>query len=235
MKKTLFLSILVTALFLTSATYSQAATTKPSPSPVATTSPTPQETPAPASPETTAQKLRELIQKGTERVKGAMDTLGAEKRMFIGDVQRVTDKTVTIKSFKRMEILTINEDTPILKDSKKISIDDIAIGDWAAAIGTTNKDLFTLKRLFVSSSSLLPKNLITTIVSVKTVSKTQISATPRNSQTANIYKITKDTLYQDNQGNKMDIKLVKPDYQYLLVGYQDETGTTLTIVRSLGI
>ncbi len=206
--------------------------TKPSPTPSA--SPTTEPTSTPQTPEETAQKLKELIQKGKERVKGVMDQSGDAPRGFIGEVQRVTDKTVTVKGYKGTEILTVSSVVTLTKDGKKATIDDIAIGDWVAALGSTNKDNFTLKRLMISSTSLAPKTFVTQLATIKTITKTQITATPRNNQGTVTYILNKSTLFQDNEGAKVDVKTIKPDYQYLFIGTQDDAGITLSTVRTLG-
>jgi len=239
MKKTFFITLFFFIIGLTAAQNSFAAT--PSPSPKSSATPKASATPSPSSPsptpqsqEDTAQKLKELIQKGKERVKGAMDRVGERPRGFVGEVQRVTDKTVTIKGFKGTEILTITPAAILVKDSKKATIDDIVIGDWVAALGSTNKEVFSLKKMLISSTSLQPKTFVTQLASIKTIKKTEITATPRNDQETVTYIVSKNTLFQDNQGNKVDVKNIKPDYQYLFVGIQDDAGITLTTVRTLG-
>lgn len=231
MKKIIFSLFLLVLIGLLASPFVLAA----SPSPTPATTPTPSPTSEPQTPEDTATKLKELIKQGTERVKGAMDQNGIQQRGFIGEVQRVTDKTVTIKNLNGSnEILTVSSDVILTRDNKKATIDDLAIDDWAIALGTTDKDVFTLKKLQISSTTLLPKTFVTVLATVKTVGKTSLTATERNKTDVVTYLINKNTLYQDNLGNKVDIKAIKPDFQYLLVGTQDDTGITLTTVRTLG-
>ncbi len=242
MKQTLLLITFLFILALTISPIARAVTPSPSAKPSATPksspSPSPTASASPsASPQTaedTAQKLKELIQKGKERVKGVMDQVGDEPRGFIGEVQRVTDKTVTVKGFKGTEILNVSPTAVLTKDGKKATIDDIAIGDWVAALGSTNKEVFTLKKLLISSTTLAPANFVTQLATIKTITKTQITATPRNNQGTVTYIVNSKTLFQDNIGNKVDVKTIKPDYQYLFVGIQDDDGITLTTVRTLG-
>jgi len=251
MKKIFFSAFCLTLVCLLSSTVVQAASPTPTPKasaiPKASASPKliqlnspdpsdlPSPTPSPASDQDTAQKLKDLIKQGTERVKGAMDQNGVQQRGFIGEVQRVTDKTVTVKNLKDTnEILTVDGSVVLTRDNKKATIDDLAIGDWAIAMGTTDKDVFTLKKLAISSTTLLPKTFVTELGTVKTIGKTSLTATARNSTELTTYTINKSTLFQDSQGNKVEVKTIKPDFQYLLVGTKDDTGITLTTLRTLG-
>ncbi len=181
------------------------------------------------------QKLKALVQlKGTEKLNGLTNQSDTQPRGFIGEIQRITDRTITIKGFHGNEILTITTNIPVTRDAKKSSIDDLAVGDWIVAIGSTTKEVFTLKKLDASSTSLLPSTFVTSLETVKTVSKTSITTTTANTTDTSTFAITKNSVFQDNQGNKADPKTIKPDYRYLFVGTQDDTGITLTIVRALG-
>lgn len=255
MKRILFSYLITSAVLLAAAPVIFAATPTPSASPKASAtpkataspktsaspeaspaaSPESASTPSPESQAATAEKLKQLIKQGTERVKGVMDQNGDQQRGFIGEIQRVTDKTVSLKTFKGNEILTVGNDVIVTRDDKKATIDDFAIGDWAIAMGTMNKDVFTLKKLDVSSTTLAPRNFVTVIGTAKSVNRTSILVTLKNSEEPATYTTNSKTLYQDGQGNKVDVKTIKPEFSYLFIGYKDDAGATiLTTVRTLG-
>lgn len=230
MKQAFFFSFtfsIILLSFLVAPTSFAVSPASPVPSPAAATS-------SAQNPADNVQALKDLVrQKGSDMVKGLMDQIGTQQRGFIGEVQRVTDKTLTVKDFKGNEILSVTSDVAVLKDGKKSSIDDIAVGDWVTAVGTTDKETFTLKELLISTTSLMPNTFITTLATVNTVTRNQLTATSRKSTDIVTYLTDRNTLYQDNQGNKVDPKTIKPDFLYLLIGYQNDTGNVLTTIRTL--
>jgi hypothetical protein len=234
---TFFLSI-VASIHTLAPSVIFAATASKSATPSTKTSPSPTPSPAPTSDEATTQNLKDRIQKALEKhsdqVQGVMTEIGGNKKAIVGEVQRVTEKTVTIKNIKGSETLTIDPKVILVKDAIKISIDDIAVGDWAIALGYREKDSadFELHRLVISSTSLAPKKFDTTVGTVKTNTKTQIVVTPRGKQEDVTFTIAKATSYQDGEGNTIKREDIKTNTEYIIVSNPD-TPKTITIVHAI--
>jgi hypothetical protein len=176
----LFTFMAITVVMLSVVSYPiSAASPSPSPSPVASASPE-------ASPDTT-QRLKEridkVIEKRRDQVKGIIDQMSSQKRAFIGEVQRVTEKTVSIMTFQgEQEVITLDETIVLLKDNKRITVNDLAVGDWAIVMGYVNKESFLVKKIIISSVSLLPRSYETVVGNIKTVTTTQLVVTTRENQ-----------------------------------------------------
>lgn len=210
----------------------------PSPTPKASPKATPSPSPSPeASPTSPTQKLKERIDRVLEQrkdqVKGVVDQITNNKRGFIGEVQRVTEKTLTVRTNKGSQILTVDSSVVIMRDTKRISLDDIAVSDWVIAMGYMDKEEFLLRRLVVSSTSLRPRRYDTTIGTLTTIKKTQLTFTPRSSKDPLVVTTTKNTQYQDGQGNKIDAKNLQTDAQYLVISYEENGQKIPLLIRSL--
>jgi hypothetical protein len=216
----------------------KAASPTPSPSPKASPKVSPSPAPSPAaSDEATTQKLKEridrVIEERREQIQGAVDNLSLKKRGFIGEVQRVTEKTITIKNKKGSHILTIEPNVVLMRESKKISIDDVAIGDWAIAMGYVNENEFDLRRVVVSSTPLRPRSYDTIIGSLESTTKTQVTVLPRQGNQPVTFTINKNTKFEDNQGKEIAREKAQTETQHLLIGYSEKDQKIATIVRSL--
>lgn len=211
-----------------------AVTTSPSP----TTKVSPSPTVAPPTDAQTTQNLKDridsVLKTRTDQVKGAIDEMTLHKRGFIGEVERVIEKTVTVKNKNGTEILTIDPTLVITKDNKKASIDDIAVGDWVIALGYANGQGFTLKRLVVSSTTLMPKSYETVIGTAQAVTKTQLTL---NTHAVNndplIYQLNKDTHYEGDQAQPLKVSDLKKDSQYLVISLTDQSKRIATFIKSL--
>lgn len=211
-------------------------TAKPTLQPKATVSPTPSPSPA-ATPDTT-QNLKDRINKVLkEQVQGVEDQTNQKKRGFIGEVQRVTETSITLRTNKGSQILNVEGGIVIARDNKKASLDDIAVGDWAIAMGYVNDDAFELKRLLVSSTSLRPRRYQTTIGTLEEIKSTrtsvQIIISPRFIKEKKTFVLAKTVTFQDGQGNPLTQKDLKTDSQYAVISYQDGETLTAILVRAL--
>lgn len=196
------------------------------------TSPSPTVTP-PSDEQTTEnlkQRIDTVLKTRTDQVKGTIDELTQHKRGFIGQVERVIEKTVTVKNTKGTEILTIDPSVVVLRDNKKATLDDIAVGDWVIALGYNTDQAFTLRRLIVSTTSLMPRTYETVIGNVQTVTKTQVTLTGADSTP---YQLNKDTHYEDAQGVALKLTDIKKDSQYLVISYTDQDKKIAILVKSL--
>lgn len=232
LKKIMTLALILT---LFQASLNSALAASPSPSPKASPSPSPTSQP---SEETTTQKLKEridrVIEERREQVQGTVDSLGLKKRGFIGEVQRVTEKTITVKNKKGSQILTIESKVALVKDNKKISIDDVAVGDWVIAMGYINaEEEFELRRVVVSSTNLRPRTYDTIIGSLESTTRSQVTILPRQGNQPAVYTINKNTKFQDNQGKDITREKVQTETQHLMIGYTEQEQKIAKLVRSL--
>jgi hypothetical protein len=201
-------------------------------------SPTPSPTEDPQSDATTTANLKaridNVLKNKEDQVKGAIDDLTLRKRGFIGSIERVIEQTVTVKSLTGNEILNITSDVAIMKDSKKAILDDLAVGDWVIALGYTDGQTFTLRRLVASSTTLMPKTYESVIGTAQAVTKTQLTlASTKEGVDPIVYQLNKNTHYEDLSGATLKSTDLKTDSQYLVISYTDQDQKIASFVKSL--
>jgi hypothetical protein len=213
------------------------AQTKTSPSPSPSTQPA---TESAASPSATTQKLRERIEKIVEekrdQIKGVLDEFDQKKRGTLGNVTRVSEESVTIKTRKATEIIPLSPDVAIEKAGKTIKLDEIAVGDWVVVMGLIEEDAFVPKRLLVSSTSLRPPTPVVVLGTIEASERNQISIIPRSGEGASTVTTTTKTVYQDINGQEIERADIKKDMQALLIGSEnDKNEKTARLIRVLTV
>lgn len=235
MLKKIILTSILTSLMLTAAPLVSAASPTPNPS-ASTSSASTTPSPTPNLTETT-QRLKDRIEKivGEKRdqIAGALDELAGQRRGFIGEVQRVSSETLTLKTNKGTQIIPLSATTSISKANKQIAVDDIAVGDWAIVIGSLQDDALVLDRLLISSASLRPRDQEIVLGTVTTITRTTVTAQPRSQEATVQFNIVRDTQYEDIEGNPIKVTDVKAEKQALIVGLNGDKGIDAQVIRIL--
>ncbi len=178
------------------------------------------------------ERIRKWSEQNSEKIKGTIDQLSQQKRGFIGQVERVTKESLTITNNKGTEIIPIDEQITLLKANQKISIDDIAVDDWLVVMGLVIDDVFTPKRILVSTKSLRPKHHLVILGTITGQSPTTITILSRQNQEINL-KINTQTNYQDQNGDTVLSSDFIEDIQVLVVGNESQNTKTASLIRSL--
>lgn len=237
--KLLITTLALLSFFLASQQASSIRAASPTPTPSVT--PTGTDTTASPSAETDpTDKLKERIDKVIEqqkdRVRGVMDNMGLKKRALFGEVQRVTEANITVKTSEGSQIFTIDAEIGLLRDNKKATIDDIAVGDWALALGYQKENDFILRRLEASSVSprpVPPNILLGTLKSINKA-KTVIDMTGRFDQASHPFMLVKNTLFQDSRATSIKKEDLKLNSSYIILSEPAASGTpSATLIRSL--
>lgn len=185
----------------------------------------------------TTQRLRErigkIVEERRDQIEGALDDLASQRRGFIGEVQRVTSETLSLKTNKGTQILPVTNDIRILKAGKVISVDEIAVGDWAIVVGALVDDALKPHQIVVSSTTLRPKPQTIVLGTVAQVTRTTAAIQPRTGTAATEFNLTRTTRYEDSQGNPLRATDIKADMQVLAVGTEGTNGVDALVIRSL--
>jgi hypothetical protein len=224
------------ALTLVSIQPSWAATASPSASPKASTSPSPAATPETL--EETTQNLRERIEKivneKRDQIEGTLETLSRPKRAFVGQIERVTEESLTVKTTKGINILSIDKNILLVKKSKTIKISDIAVGDWAIVMGVVAEDdSFAPKRIIISSENLRPRPFTVAVGSITGLDTKNITIQPRSGESNFTVVINKSTSFQDLQAKPARQQDLSQDMQVLVIAYRDDSNQLIATVVKL--
>lgn len=219
MKKLLLFTLVLLSLYLVKPIMAQDASSSESPSPAETT-------------QELKERIQRIVEEKSEQIKGVIDQLSQNKRGFIGQVERVTEESLTLTNSKGTEIVPFDDQITLLKANREISIDDVAIDDWLVVMGIIIDDTFSPKRILVSSISLRPKNHIITLGTIIEQSSKKITILSRQNEEMN-FDISTKTEYQDQSGESISSNEFIKDIQVLIVGDEDDDGKNASIIRSL--
>ena len=191
------------------------------------------------SPEVTTQNLKErierVVQEKKEAIKGAIDRMGTQKRGFIGEVQRISEETISVKTSKGVRIVAVNDpDLAIFKNQQPIKLENIAVGDWIVAMGFAEEDgTFTPRRLLVSSQTLRPKDYRLELGNITEVTRTTVTITTRVDGSSQEFTVNRQSKLQDIQSESITLTDIEVDMQALVVSYTDDENQIIQVLRVL--
>ena len=200
-------------------------------------SPTPSDEPTPS--ETTTQNLRERIEKVVKekqhQIKGVIDNISFQKQGFVGQLERLNEESLTVKTTSGTRIIPINEEVTFVKNSKNIKVADLAVDNWLVVMGYLEDDTFSPKRILVSTTTLRPKSYTVQLGSIQEISKSEITFLPRSDGEPIEIALSKSSKYQDIDGQKILKTNLSKDLQALVIHYNDDGDHILKTIRLLSI
>lgn len=178
--------------------------------------------------------LKKIIQEASKNpnVQKVLGELSQSKRGFIGQVNRVTEESLTLTNSKGTEIIAFDETVTLLKNNQEISIDEVAVDDWLVVMGLMIDDAFVPKRILVSSESIRPQNHLITMGTIVEQTSKEITVLSRKDEEIK-FAISSKTEYQDHDGEVAVSNDFVDDFQVLIVANEDEDGKNANVIRSL--
>lgn len=217
-------------VFAATATASTKASPKPTASPKVSPSPV-----ASPSGEAATENLKDRIDRILETRQEKLQELeqaGQRRRIFVGEVQRITERTVTLHNRRGNQSFTVGPDVVLSKAGKAATIDDIAVGDSIGVIGFSDKETIQPQIVIISATSLQPADFTTVIGNIKTISKTQIVVTSPSGaeQTAQIVKATQ---FENSNGEAIKLTDLQTETQVIVVSKPNGNLNPASLIRSL--
>jgi len=189
-----------------------------------------------ANPTETTRQLKERIQRivdeKKDQIKGVIDDLSQQRTGFIGEVQRVTEESITINNQHGTRILPIDDQVTLRRNNNDIEISEIAVGDWLVVMGVEADDAFVPLRILASSTSLRPRSHVVALGSIADISRNSLTLLSRTGEEVEFVTNT-NTSFQDNDGEEVLVSEFVEEMQVIVVGYEDKDDKILTVVRTL--
>lgn len=174
-----------------------------------------------ASPEDTTMELKKRIEKVVEekreQIKGVISNLLSDKHGFIGEVSRLSQEAITVKQNGDSRIIPLTQNLTIIKKGKKITAQEIEVGNWVTVIGSGSTDKFTPEFLIISTESLRPKDRVVTIGSLTTVGKTSVKIMQRGSSEEREFLIAKTSKLENVDGATIKLTDFDADLSVLVI------------------
>lgn len=221
---TFFVLMAVVLTMATSSTTTLAKTDSSTPLPTATVST--------IALQDTTVKLRERLQ----RILGDQDENTAGKQVkaaYIGQVTRVSDEAITLKTLVGTEIIPLESSIVLLKRTQQIPVTEVAVGNWLIVIGTREKNqAIRPKLLLLQTVDLKPREHLVAIGVVTGTSATSITLIPRGKTEPLTLTVTKNSKLIDAVDEKMTIKTVPKDVSAIVVGFASVNGWELGTLKT---
>ncbi|MCB9801112.1 MAG: hypothetical protein H6773_02935 [Pseudomonadales bacterium] len=177
--------------------------------------------------EETTESLEETAEKGIQQVKKYLDpsrVQGVIQELFsthygeVGEVQRINDDALTFQNPQGTTILAIDEaEVEITKADKKLSLNDIAVGDWVTVLGYKEAEDFTPKVIMVSEESPRPDTQLVVIGMITDISTKEVTLTDRATNEERTFVFTKTSAVEDADAEEAEIADFDVDVNVLLV------------------
>lgn len=181
------------------------------------------------------QDIKQIIKENIEnnKVKGAIDSLLNRKIGIIGQVERITDETLTITNTAGTRILAIDDTSKIFKGSKEVAADTIEVENWVTVLGKLKDDTFSPNFIYVFSETLRPKTQVVMLGTIQSISDTEITLLPRSGEKETSLDLTKNTNYQDSDGSEAKLTDFSEEITVIVTGFDDDGDLSAATVKSL--
>lgn len=230
---TLCFTILISSsLYITNYVFAATATKSATIKATATPSPSPTGSPT----DQANQEIKKRIEKITEtgQVNGVMSTKLSEKTGFVGEVSRLSQESLTIRQGSDTTIIPFTDTLALFSKDKKISPDDIEVGNWAIVLGSKTNDKMNPEYVLVSKTSLQPKAKFVGIGTITNISKGKITVLPRGATTEQALTITKTSKFQNDDNTDLKATDFQKDLSVVVTGFRNDDGTfSLLTVHAL--
>lgn len=179
------------------------------------------------------KRIQKVLVEKREQVKGAINSLLAEKRAMIGEITRITDDAITIQYQDATTIFPLSKSAMLIKNNAEIKLSEIVVGNWATLLGNKDKTTIDPEYVIVSSTSLLPKEQVVLLGNVTKIDKSSLTLQPRGEESTRTIQFTKTTAFESSDGKTIKVSNLTTDLAVLVTGTISDEKTLALTIRSL--
>lgn len=193
---------------------------------------------ATSSPQTTQNlkaRIERIVEEKKDQITGIINNLDSTKQGFIGQVIRISEEAVTVKTNKATRIIPITSDVELLKGTTRVKLSDLAVDNWLVVMGVLEDDNFKPIRILVSAQDIRPRSYLTALGTISDSDKTTFTIVPRDNPEAIEVTTNTKTLYEDLKGEEIARTDIETDMQALVIAYDDEGEKVATRIRVLTV
>lgn len=177
------------------------------------------------------------IKKVIQEKKAELGTAGANirsERAYLAKVLRVSEETLTVSNYAGSKIIPIDEDVAIQKNDKDAKVTDIAVDNWVSVYGEMQNDNLKIKKIEIYEKDFSPKNKVIALGSISGIGKDDMKVNPRNGEKELSFSFSKQTNFQNYQGEEAKLSDFYKDLQCLVVAFADKNGNyVVSTIRAL--
>ena len=179
------------------------------------------------------ERIQNIVEQQKEKVQSVLGELGNQRRGFVGQVVRVSEETLGLDVRGATRIVPLDENVILMRNGAEINTESVEVGSWAEVLGIVNNDSFIAKKITFFTTSLLPKPHFVSLGSLKTIKTNSLDFQPRGQETILTVSLNRTTVFQNSEGEETRNTEFVEDDQVLLIGYQENDNTIITVMRAL--
>lgn len=181
------------------------------------------------------QPLKDRIEKKAEEA----STIDQKKKAIVGQIERVSEESLTLINSKGIQIIPVDETTQLTKAGEAIELADIAIEESAIVLGIIQEESFQPLKIIITEEKLLPDPQKIVIGSLVEISDNQLIIRSRETQEEITFDFVISTRFEDEAGEEINQSALFEEVQLLVAGSiiaqtdTDDETPTAAVVRSL--
>jgi len=186
------------------------------------------------------ERIERIVEEKRDQIKGVLTEIDAVRRGTVGEIQRVTEDSITIRSRTGTEIIPLSNTlypVTITKAGKTVKVSEIAVGNWLLALGVIEDDDFQPIRLQISEDSLRPATRSVAIGTLDEIERAAITISARDGSGQVTYTTNKNTIYQDISGEEITAQDLEVEMQVVAAGIisDEDDGSSTRIAKVVRI
>jgi hypothetical protein len=179
------------------------------------------------------KRIERVVEERREQIKGVVEDLLVKKGAYIGEITRISEEAITIKSNDNPNIIPLTDQLVILKGNAPASINAIEVGNWAVVMGNRSDNTIEPEYVLVSATTLRPMNQFVRLGSIKAITRSDVTFIPRGTQDEQKLAIQKTTKYEDADGLPARIADFDEELNVLVTAVEGKDSWQLKTMRSL--
>ena len=179
------------------------------------------------------KRIEKVVVEKREQIKGVLQDLLSNKTGFIGEISRISEEAITVKSAENTTIIPIGDSLNLMQDGKPLELTSLEVGNWTIVLGNKDGEGIESEYLLVSEETLRPKNQLVTLGSITNITRSSITVITRESEEEIELTISKATKFEDVEGEEATVTDFEKDLNVLVVATEDTTDWELQTIRSL--
>lgn len=179
------------------------------------------------------ERIERIVDEKKDQIKGVLSQIGQQRRGFIGEVERISQETITLETPKGLSIIPLTEKVVLEENGRGVEVDDIEVGNWATVLGVSEEETFQPLKVVIFEDSLRPRPIVVAMGSVVDVSSAELNIVRRDTGEELTFELNRQTAYQDLVGDQLRNDDMSPDLQVLVAGLETASGKTALVVRLL--
>lgn len=179
------------------------------------------------------KRIERVVEERREQIKGVVEDLLIKKGAYIGEITRISEEAITIKSNETTNIIPLTEEVVILENGSPVNIANIEVGNWGTVMGNRTTTTIEPEYVLISATSLRPTDHYVRLGSIKSLDRTELVLTPRGTQDETTIAIQKTTKYQNADGEPAVAADFEEDLGVLVIASEGKDGLELITLRSL--